>query len=321
MPKLKLKPIVKKIIAIILVVIILGSIGIYSYVKIKKQKEYETTYDYKLTTLGYDDNTIKIFKEKLQNKDLDYLLKQEKNDIYLNIISDKYFIYNDFYEYLDYYAENQDKTIREIVERVNTNTDKPYYEETNPTDTSKKELMLVNKYYYLDSSYEPENIVTIPQTYAYGDLGSQKVNETTYNAFLNLWNASHEAGFYLMVNSSYRTHEKQEAVYNEYKNSQGTNYADSIAARPGFSEHQTGYSLDIFEKGHSSKTFEGSESYNWLIANAHKYGFILRYPKDKEEVTGYAFESWHFRYVGVEAATYIHDNNITFDEYYAYFVK
>ena len=177
------------------------------------------------------------------------------------------------------------------------------------------------KYYYLDASYEPGELISIPTTHAWGEYGSQKVNKVTYDAFMNLWNASHDQGYYLMVSSSYRTHKKQEAVYKDYQDSRGTDYADSIAARPGFSEHQTGYTLDMFEMGYTQKTFHTSESYNWLINNAHKYGFILRYPEDKEDITGYSFESWHYRYVGITAATYIYENNITFDEYYAYFVK
>ena len=125
-----------------------------------------------------------------------------------------------------------------------------------------------------------------------------------------------------MVSSSYRTYEKQELVYNDYKNSRGTEYADSIAARPGYSEHQTGYTLDIFEKTNSNqKTFHESTTYLWLKDNAHNYGFILRYPEDKEDITGYSFESWHYRYVGKDIATYIYQNNITFDEYYAYYLK
>jgi len=181
--------------------------------------------------------------------------------------------------------------------------------------------MLVNKYHYLDSSYAPDDLVTISTTYAWGTYGSQKVNKTTYDAFMKLWKASNNEGYYLMVSSSYRTHDKQDQVYKDYQDSKGTDYADSIAARPGHSEHQTGYTIDMFEKGSTQKTFHTTESYNWLINNAHKYGFILRYPEDKVEVTGYGFESWHYRYVGVEAATYIYKNKITFDEYYAYFVK
>ncbi len=318
---MKLKKGVLSKILIALGIIILLGVGIYSYVKIKAKLDYEKTYEYKLITKGYEkDEAVKIAKT-FKDKEIEYILNQDVNDIYLKIANDKYFIYDKLYDYLAYQAENEDKEIREIVERVNTNTNKAYYEDATPTDISKKELMLVNKYTYLDETYEPEELVTISQTYSYGDLGSQKATQSTYDAFLNMWNASHEQGYYLMVNSSYRTHEKQQSVYDDYKKSYGTAYADSIAARPGYSEHQTGYTLDIFEMNTSQKTFPETESYKWLKENAHKYGFIQRYPEDKVDITGYNFESWHYRYVGVEAATYIYENNITFDEYYAYFVK
>ena len=182
--------------------------------------------------------------------------------------------------------------------------------------------MLVNKYYYLDENYEPENLVTISQNYSWGEKGSQKATEETYEAFLDMWEDAHNEGYYLMVSSSYRTYKKQDLVYTDYEDARGTEYADTIAARPGYSEHQTGYTLDIFEKSNSSqKTFHETEVYSWLKNNAHNYGFILRYPEDKENITGYSFESWHYRYVGIEAANYIYNNNITFDEYYAYFIK
>ena len=102
----------------------------------------------------------------------------------------------------------------------------------------------------------------------------------------------------------------------------GSEYADEIAARPGHSEHQTGLALDIFCTTNSNtKTFKDSEAYQWLLNNAYKYGFILRYPEGKENITGFTFESWHYRYVGTEIATYIYENDITFDEYYAYFTE
>ena len=304
MTRLKLKSSAKRALGIAVVVLLFLSIGLYSFIKIKSEKDYEKTYDYKLSTKGYNENDINLLKENYKDKEINYILEQDKNDIYTNILKDKMFIYNNFYDYLDYYSNNSTLSVREIVEKVNTKTNNAYYENSEQADTSKKELMLVNKYYYLDESYTPENIVSIPTTYAWGNFGDQQVTQSTYDAFLNLWNASHEAGFYLMVNSSYRTFEKQQSVYDE-----------------GYSEHQTGYSIDIFEKGYSKSNFSETDSYKWLLENAHNYGFILRYPEDKVDITGYDFESWHFRYVGVEAATYIYENNITFDEYYAYFVK
>lgn len=321
MKKRKVKKQIKKIFYIGIILVLFLSIGLYSTNKILKQKEYEKTSEYKLTNIGYNENEIKTILEKYDNEEINYILDNEKNSIYIDLVNEKYFIYDKFYDYIKLLDNNKDKSLTSIVEIVNTNTDKEYYSETYKTDISKKELMLVNKYYYLDENYTPDNLVTIPTTYAWGDLGSQKVTEDTYKAFLKLWEDSYENGYYLMVSSSYRTYNKQQLVYDDYKNSRGTEYADSIAARAGHSEHQTGYTIDMFLKGTTQKTFQDSDSYKWLLDNAHKYGFILRYPSDKEDITGYSFESWHYRYVGIETATYIYENNITFDEYYAYFVK
>jgi len=321
MKKIKLKKNIKKLLVIAIILLTLGTFATIKAIDIYKQKQYEKTYEYKLINIGYSNEETSKILNNFKNKEIEYILNNEKNDYYLNLVNEKYFIYDKFYDYLEYLKNNLEKPLTNIVEIVNTNTDKEYYTKTYETDTSKNELMLVNKYYYLDSSYEPDELICISTTYAWGETCSQKVNKVTYDAFMNLWSASHNEGHYLMVSSSFRTHEKQDAVYKDYQNKKGTEYADSIAARPGFSEHQTGYTLDMFEMGYTQKTFHTSESYNWLINNAHKYGFILRYPEDKEDITGYAFESWHYRYVGVSAATYIYENHITFDEYYAYFVK
>ena len=124
----------------------------------------------------------------------------------------------------------------------------------------------------------------------------------------------------LIVNSSYRDYESQNSVWNNYENYNGEEYADSIAARAGFSEHQTGLALDIITPGATKNTFEETDEFKWLQKNAHKFGFILRYPKGKEDITGYAYESWHYRYVGKETATEIKRLGITFDEYYAYYI-
>lgn len=322
MGKLKIKKNVKKLFCIIIVLVLFLSIGIYSSIKIYKQKEYEKTSEFKLLQIGYNENEVNTLLAKYEKDEIEYILSKDLNNIYLTILNDKYFIYDYFYDYLEYYQNNLDKPLRNIIEIINTNRNNEYYTNTTQTDISKKELMLVNKYHYLDASYTPDNLVTISQTYSWGNLGSQKATQETYDAFLNMWKDANEEGHYLMVSSSYRTYEKQELVYNDYKNSRGTEYADSIAARPGYSEHQTGYTLDIFEKTNSNqKTFHESTTYLWLKDNAHNYGFILRYPEDKEDITGYSFESWHYRYVGKDIATYIYQNNITFDEYYAYYLK
>ena len=323
MKRLKLKSNVKKygIIAItIIAVIIFISIGIYSYINIKNQKELEKTPEYKLKEIGYSEDDIKVITKFYKDKELNFFLENKKNDDYIGIISEKHFIKDYFNDYLAYLKEARDTNYALAVEKVNTKTNKEYYTDPEVTDTSKNELMLVNKYYYLPDDYAPE-LVTIPLAYSFGELGSQKCTQDTYDAYLRLWSAAKEAGFYLMVNSSYRTRQKQEDIYNQYKNVQGTEYADDYAARPGYSEHETGYAINVTMNGYTDKTFKDTDVYPWLKDNAYKYGFVLRYPEGKEEITGFDAEAGHLRYVGVEASTYIYENNMTFDEYYAYFVK
>ena len=136
-----------------------------------------------------------------------------------------------------------------------------------------------------------------------------------------MYNAAKEQNITLIINSAYRSYKEQEEIYNEYLNKYTKEYTDSYAARPGHSEHQTGLALDITTYGANGKDFDQTEAFKWLQQNAHYYGFILRYPENKDYLTGYSYESWHFRYVGKEAATTIYNENITFDEYYSYYIE
>ena len=135
-----------------------------------------------------------------------------------------------------------------------------------------------------------------------------------------MWNDAKEEGLLLIVNSSYRDYEVQDAVWKEYAEVHGEEWADNKAARAGSSEHETGLALDIVTNNVVMNEFENTDEFKWLQKNAYKYGFILRYPKNKENITGYEYESWHYRYVGEKVAKEIHDMDITFDEYYAYYL-
>ena len=125
-----------------------------------------------------------------------------------------------------------------------------------------------------------------------------------------------------MVTSSYRTYEEQESIYEERKTSLGERKADQTAARPGHSEHQTGLVVDMTSKTEpQAEEFSESKGYAWLKEHAYEFGFIERYPEGKTYITGYEPESWHWRYVGKKAAKVIQEENITFDEYYAYYLE
>jgi len=310
--RIKKKPF---IIMISIIVTLIAIIIATSY--IVKTINYHKTYEYKLLQVGYKIDEVKVI-EKLTNQSKDYILTIEYNDELVNLLTEKYFIENNLKEYLSYLKEN-DKNLTDVVAIINVGANKDFYTDTKKTDLSKGILMLTNKFYSLDNTYNSDNMVTVSKTYSYGE--NQMLTNETYNAFLEMFNDAKEHDLTLIINSSFRSYEDQEEIYNEYKNTRGEDYADTIAAKPGFSEHQTGMAIDIQTYGSRASTFEEFDEFKWLKDNAHKYGFIMRYPKDKEYLTGYEYESWHYRYVGIEVATYIYENNITFDEYYAYFVE
>ena len=107
-------------------------------------------------------------------------------------------------------------------------------------------------------------------------------------------------------------------LYEKYVQRDGKALADTYSARPGHSEHQTGLTIDVVI---DEEYFKNTAEFRWLQKNAHKYGFILRYPEKADYITGYMFEPWHYRYVGVDAATEIYNLGITFDEYYTFFIE
>lgn len=304
---------------IIIIFIVIGSI--YGNVKYKEYK-YKQTYEYKLISTGYTREEVSEILKNFKEDDYEFFLENEVNKNYIKLTKEKYYLSKNFYKYIDYMNNNKKLDLSTVVRNINIHLDNKFYSTNYKTDISKDNLMLVNKYYLLDESYNPDDLVTISRDYSWGDLGSQVTRKITYDAFLELWQDAKDNGYYLMISSSYRTYNEQKIVYDNYKKKRGEKYADSIAARPGSSEHQTGLTLDIFSKENSNKnTFGDTEVSKWLMNNAYKYGFILRYPEDKVNVTGYNYESWHYRYVGKEAAKYIYDNNITFEEYYAYYVE
>lgn len=123
----------------------------------------------------------------------------------------------------------------------------------------------------------------------------------------------------LIAFSTFRDFNRQQELYESYTAKDGQEEADRYSARPGFSEHQTGLAFDIGESGKeqhwAAASFGETEGGKWLAENAHRFGFILRYPEGKEQLTGYMHESWHFRYVGKDAAAEIYEAGITLEEY------
>jgi D-alanyl-D-alanine carboxypeptidase len=222
------------------------------------------------------------------------------------------------YRYINYYKKNKNLSKNDVVTYVNIGLDRDFYTFTSETPFLNKLYILVNKYLYLDKNYVPNNLEILNETYSKKGI---KLVKSAKAMFEKMYNDAKKEGYVIRIMSSYRSYEYQTYLYNKYKDQYGKKEADKYSARPGFSEHQTGLCIDIDDGKTNYENFDKSPSFTWMTNNSYKYGFILRYPKDKEKITGYMYEPWHYRYVGIDIAKFIHDNNITFDEYYYKYIK
>lgn len=133
------------------------------------------------------------------------------------------------------------------------------------------------------------------------------------NQFYKLQNAAAQQGLNIWFASGFRSYDYQAQIYNNYVARDGQAAADTYSARPGYSEHQTGLAIDVNQIDDS---FIGTPEAVWLENHCHEYGFILRYPQGKQDITGYKYESWHIRYVGTDMAYAIHNSGLTLEEYF-----
>ncbi len=175
-------------------------------------------------------------------------------------------------------------------------------------------ITLVNKNNPLDSEYIPSNMRLLDLKYAEND--KYMVIEAALN-FEKLCRDASLEGNQIIAVSTYRSYEYQKKLFDYYVKTRGYKYASKCSAKPGYSEHQTGLAVDVMGSNGDYNLFEKAKEFNWMRENAHKYGFILRYPKGKEKITGYKYEPWHYRYVGNKLALELYEKDITLEEYYS----
>ncbi len=288
----------KKLILIIVILLALSIICFSSVIYLNKRKEPNDNMNNNPTK---DNEPI--------NKDIDPLEIALRNE--------KYFLEKNLSRYLSYAKENPDIDAKEVITRINTNLDYAFYTHDIDSNLDDGLLIIVNKYHKLPSDYEPE-LVEMDSKYV--NWGTRYMHPTAYEHLVEMIEDAKEDGIKLFSVSPYRSYKTQEDTYNGYVAKDGVEKTDTYSARPGYSEHQTGLAVDLNTTDENAH-FEDSKEGIWLKENAYKYGFILRYPEDKVYITGYIFEPWHYRYVGTEVAKYINENQITFDEYYAFFIE
>ncbi len=275
---------------------------------------YNFTNECKIYKLGYTIDEAQTLVATLSEAQEDTLIVHQEHDtIAIPVLGMRYFIDDNFSRYLAFHKKDSTSApLDVIVALVNVGYDRDRESSAVPCDTSKGQLMLVNGRHYLDENYKPENLATFSMDYCYENQRAQSV---VVDAFMVMQQACKEqTDAQLMVNSAYRSYEEQIGTYK--RNPKG------YAARAGSSEHQTGYAIDVTSRQHPMRwPFDTSVEGVWMREHCHDYGFILRYPEKQSHIFGFAYEPWHLRYVGKDVAKRIHDEDITFDEYYAYYIE
>ncbi len=186
------------------------------------------------------------------------------------------------------------------------------------TDKSSEYLILVNKTHGLRKTYEPKDLRKVRSAAKDRDAEYQKLRKAAAKAFNDLAAGAKAAGYTIKLTTGYRPYSYQKTLYKQYIDMDGKDKAEQYSAKPGYSEHQTGLSADVSSPSvgyRLVRKYGRTKAGKWLAENGHYYGFIIRYPKGKEEITGYEYEPWHIRYVGKEAAAEIYERQLTLEEY------
>ncbi|RDW21279.1 carboxypeptidase [Oceanobacillus chungangensis] len=201
-----------------------------------------------------------------------------------------------------------------VAEPAATNAGTPVI--ANPYD----QLALINKEHALPAEYNPEDLVVPNVRFPFTEeLPKKQMREIAALALEELFQAADEDGLELFAQSGYRSYDTQVSLFANYVSANGEEAANKFSALPGESEHQSGLAMDVTSVDVSyllDTDFGDTEEGKWVKEHAAEFGFIIRYPKGKEEITQYQFEPWHLRYVGEKAAKEIMDQGITLEEYF-----
>ena len=216
--------------------------------------------------------------------------------------------------YVEYLAKHPDMAFDLVIAHVNAYLDKDPYVDIQSAPDPYKMTVLVNKIFRLPSDWAPTDFTNIG--------GGHMMREEAAEHFNMMRDDMFEDGLNLTVVITQRTYNSQRNHYNNAVARLGRASADAGFARPGHSEHQTGLAADVLHRAHSGglmihQGFENSRQFTWLVENAHNYGFILRYPDGYRNLSGFIFEPWHWRYVGVSIATAMYNEGIAlYEEFY-----
>lgn len=261
---------------------------------------------------------IKSPIDSLTHNDNDYI-SQSELDKY-DLLSKTLTFYKKEYKerYIEYEKIHPELDLETIIIYVNIGLDREFYTNVKDIDDGYSNFVLVNKFYKLGSTFVPKNLEQINSKYT---SGKKLMESNARIAFEAMANDARSEGYTIRAVSTYRSYDYQKNLYSRYVSSDGVEKADTYSARAGYSEHQTGLAVDVDNEKVSYTNFGNTKEFTWMLNNAYKYGFILRYTKENEFITGYKNEPWHYRYVGIEIATYIQNHPMTYEEYYVRFLE
>lgn len=219
-------------------------------------------------------------------------------------------------------VENIDEEVEEVQEVEEVVVDeKPVIikDEGKKADSLDRIDVLVNKEYHLNANDVP-NLTSIPGNYAINN--NFYAQAEAVSSFVNLVDTMQaETGMRILVTSAYRSYTYQATLFDNYAARDGIEAASRYSARPGQSEHQTGLALDVLAPNDSMLNFGSSQQSVWVANNAHRFGFIIRFPLGKEHITGYQYEPWHLRYLGNDLAQSVLNSTLTYDEYWQQYIN
>ena len=319
----------KKFFSTILIIVLLGlfSYGAYCYIYNLSHNDEEITivnngkdtnkeeYIYKedLLVLGYKMDEIETIKKKINDSDVKKYLLEKKYDHLLEFMSSPYFKLENINRYESYYKKNNSYSYDNVVIYVEIGLDKEFYTNVKEVTDYKRIDTLINKYNKLPDNYSFNDLVSIDSKYKKSSY-NYKLRKEAAEHLYKMIDAAKKDNIELWVVSAYRTLSTQKSLFNNSVKNDGMEHALLYSAKPGYSEHNLGLAVDL-NRASSKAHFEKTKQYEWLKQNSYKYGFIERYPQGKEFITGYGFEPWHYRYLGIELATNVYLESVTYEEY------
>lgn len=271
-------------------------------------------------------NINKLIKKEYSNSDINIIFDHGDDEAVSRFVKREKIRYLEEFFVVDYakldnydryvsYADETGEDEETTVLYVNLDMDKEAYQDS--TLVSKFDIdMLVNKHHHLAEDFEPDDLVKIDSKYA--SEKNLRCSRAAFDAYKKMSEAASAEGYQIVINSAYRSYQDQVDITEEYLKWYGQSYVDKFVAKPGYSEHQTGLAFDIGSR--KVNVFANSKEYQWMQDNAYKYGFIYRFPKKYEDITGFRSEAWHYRYVGVDIAERIHNDDMPFEEYWAIYL-